>query len=70
MFPLNGGNLMMASSCVKLIVVIPCMLGSKLSMRAGLEHTSVSHVLRVTAALSTSISKQDKAVESYQMLIW
>ena len=65
MFPLNGGNLMMASSCVRLIVVIPCMLGSKLSMRAGLEHTSVSHVLRVIAALSTSISRWDKAVKSF-----
>ena len=70
MFPLNGGNLTMASSCVRSIVVIPCMLGSKLSMRAGLEHTSVSHILRMTAALSTSISKWDKAVESFQMSIW
>ena len=63
MFPLNGGNLTMASSCVRSIVVIPCTLGSKLSMRAGSEHTSVSHVLRVIAVLSTSISRQDKAVE-------
>ena len=65
MFPLNGGNLTMASSCVRSIVVIPCTLGSKLSMRAGLEHMSVSHVFRMTAALSTLISKQDKAVKSF-----
>ena len=70
MFPLNGGNLTMASSCVRLIVVIPCMLGSKLSMRTGLEHTSVSCVFRAVAALSTSILKQDKAVEPFRMLIW
>ena len=70
MFPLNGGNSMMAYSCVRSIVVIPCTLGSKLSMRAGLEHMSVSHVLRAVAALSTSISKWDKAVEPFQMLIW
>ena len=70
MFPLNGGNLMMASSFVRLIVVIPYMLGLKLSMRAGLEHMSFSHVLRTTAALSSSISKWNKAVEPFQMLIW
>ena len=70
MFPLNGENLTMASSCVRLVVVIPCTLGLKLSMRAGLEHTSVSHVLRTTAVLSTFISKQDKAVKPFQMLIW
>ena len=67
---LNGGNLTMASSCARLIVVIPCMLGSKLSMRAGSEHTSVSCVLRAIAALSTSISRWDKAVKSFQMSIW
>ena len=65
MFPLNGGNLMMPSSCVRLIVVIPCTLGLELSMRAGLEHMSVSHVLRAVAALSTSISKWDKAVKPF-----
>ena len=70
MFPLNGGNLTMASSCVRSIVVIPCTLGSKLSMRAGSEYTSVSCVLRVIAALSTSISRCDKAVKSFQMSIW
>ena len=70
MFPLNGGNLTMASSCVRSIVVISCMLGSKLSMRAGSEHTSVSHVLRTIAVLSTSISRWDKTVKSFQMSIW
>ena len=70
MFPLNGGNLTMASSCVRSIVVIPCMLGLKLSMRVGLEHTSVSHVLRATVVLSTSISKWDKTVKPFLMLIW
>ena len=60
----------MAYSGVTSIVVIPSMLGSKLSMRAGFEHTSVSHILREIAALSTSISKWNKAVESFQMSIW
>ena len=70
MFPLKGGNFMMASSCVKSMEVTPCMLGSKLSMRAGLEHMSISHDLRAMAALLTLISKLDKAVEPFQMLFW
>ena len=60
----------MAFSCIRSMEVTPCMLGWKLSMRAGLEHTSISQDLRAIAALLTSISKLDKAVESFQMLIW
>ena len=59
----------MASSCVRSIVVIPCTLGLKLSMRAGSEHTLVSCVLRAIAALSTLISRRDKAVKFFQMSI-
>ena len=65
MFPLKGGNLTMASSSVGLIVVIPYTLGSKLNMRAGLEHTSISCDLRATAALLTLISKWDKFVKPF-----
>ena len=54
---------MIASSCVRSMVVTPQTLGLRFNIRAGSAQTSVMHAHKVAAVLLTSTSIRVKAVE-------
>ena len=68
--PLSRGNLMTASSHVRLMVVTPWTLGLRFNIRLGSAQTSVMHACKAAAVLLTSTSNWVKTVEPLLMSTW